>query len=111
MKEYLISKKEFVIIIEQLKVAYEFQNKIYDLYNSYFLETPESLNLEDTVIKILNKVFDLKSDGYIGTDLDYFCYELEYGKKWEPGCITTEEGKDIDISTAEKLYDYITRED
>jgi hypothetical protein len=43
-------------------------------------------------------------------NIDYFIYELDYGRKYEPGMITDKNGADIDFSTAEKLYDYLTGE-
>ena len=32
------------------------------------------------------------------------------GRKYEPGMIIDENGHDIDLSSAEKLYDYLTGE-
>lgn len=43
-------------------------------------------------------------------NIDYFIYELDYGRKYEPGMITDENGHDIDFSSAEKLYDYLIGE-
>jgi hypothetical protein len=43
-------------------------------------------------------------------NIDYYIYELDYGRKYEPGIITDENGHDIDFSSAEKLYDYLTGE-
>lgn len=45
----------------------------------------------------------MKSDS---KDVDYWVYELEYGKKYFEGCVLQDE-KPVDISTAEKLYDYM----
>ena len=39
--------------------------------------------------------------------ISYWCYELEYGIGYYPGCVTDENGNPIDISTPEKLYDYV----
>ena len=41
-------------------------------------------------------------------NIDYFIYELDYGRKYQPGMIQDENGQNINLSTAEKLYDYIT---
>ena len=40
--------------------------------------------------------------------IDYFIYELDYGRKYEPGMITDESGQDIDIHTSKLLYDFIS---
>ena len=42
-------------------------------------------------------------------DIQYFIYELDNGKRWKPGDVTVN-NKDIDMSTAEKLYDYLVKE-
>ena len=44
-------------------------------------------------------------------DIDYFCSEINFGREYTPGCVTetNENGEkiDIDLSSAEKLYDYL----
>ena len=40
--------------------------------------------------------------------IDYFIYELDYGRKYEAGMITDENGQDIDLHTPELLYDFIS---
>lgn len=40
--------------------------------------------------------------------IDYFIYELDYGRKYETGMVTDENGQDIDIHTPNLLYDFIS---
>ena len=42
-------------------------------------------------------------------NISYFIYELDYGKRFELGDVMDEE-RQIDIGTAEKLYDYLVEE-
>lgn len=44
-----------------------------------------------------------------GTDLDYYCYELDFGRKWKPGMITFND-KDIPCRNSEELWDLIMME-
>lgn len=37
----------------------------------------------------------------------YFVYELDFGRKYSPGYVIDENGEDINLSTAEKLYEYL----
>ena len=60
---------------------------------------------ESTVVFLLHKLLNDAVE-----NIDYFIYELDYGRKYESGMITDENEKDIDFSTAEKLYDYLTGE-
>lgn len=39
-------------------------------------------------------------------DIDYFVYELLFGRNFQIGMITDADGSQPDFSTAEKLYDY-----
>lgn len=39
--------------------------------------------------------------------LEYWLWDLDFGKKYEPSSFTDENNKPIDISTVDKLYDYL----
>lgn len=39
--------------------------------------------------------------------IEYFCFELNFGKKWEPGLIRDDNGLDIVLQTPEDLYDLL----
>ena len=52
---------------------------------------------------LLERIFD--------TDMiSYFIYELDYGKKYKAGCVLDENMNEIDLSTPEKLYDYLVQD-
>lgn len=42
-------------------------------------------------------------------NISYFVYELDYGREYREGCVSDKNGN-IDISTPEKLYDYLMAE-
>ena len=42
-------------------------------------------------------------------NISYFIYELDYGKEYREDCVSDKNGN-IDISTPEKLYDYLMKE-
>ena len=46
-------------------------------------------------------------DPHIGDDIQYFIYELNFGKSEDAVEAITVDRKTYDLSTAEKLYDYI----
>lgn len=39
--------------------------------------------------------------------IDYFIYELEFGKDYKPGMILNENDKEINLSSIEELYNFI----
>lgn len=55
---------------------------------------------------LLTQMCDLDETLEYGTDLDYYCYELDFGRKWKPGMITID-GKDIPCRNAEELWNMI----
>lgn len=107
----MLTKQEFVDIIDRLKEVNDFtietnrkaQELTHDIeFNSMYLY----ISHEDTTVKLLDNMFD--------TDLiSWWIYELDYGRKYKEGYIQEEkDGKiiNIDLSTAEKLYDYLVKE-
>ena len=107
----IISKEKFVEIINRLKSYNELQNKIDDLFKDN-IENRERdfmnagsicIGHESVVVYLLERMFD--------TDMiSYFIYELDYGKKYKAGCVLDENINEIDLSTPEKLYDYLVQD-
>ena len=105
-----LSKDEFVEIVNRLRDSSDLVDKVEELFrnsrdnvecdfcNGAALQIPH----EGTVVSLLRKLLKDTSE-----DISYFIYELDYGRKYEPGIITDENGCDIDFSSAEKLYDYL----
>ena len=106
----IISKEKFVEIINRLKNYNELQDKIDELFKDN-IENREKdfmnagsicVGHESVVVKLLEKMFD--------TDIiSYWIYELNYGKEYTDGCVLDENMNEIDLSTAEKLYDYLVQ--
>ena len=57
--------------------------------------------LSEMIILLLKELTDDKFN-----DINYFIYELDFGKHGD-GSITTENGEQIDLSSPEKLFDYL----
>ena len=106
----MISKEKFVEIINRLKNYNELQDKIDNLFKDN-IENRERdfinagsicIGHESVVVYLLEKIFD--------TDMiSYFIYELDYGERYTEGCVLDENMNNIDLSTAEKLYDYLVQ--
>lgn len=104
-----ISKELFVEAIEDMKKSDDYQNWLNKTMQSKgvegYLYQP---NCVDIVIKLLHNLF-YNTDK--GDTISYFCLDLDYGRKWKPGSIADKNGKDIDLSTSENLYDYLISEE
>ena len=99
-----ITKEEFCKIIERLRKNYDRQTEIDDVLDTII----DFEDVSDVVINLLEKIMGIEADDFWGSDISYFCYELDFGRAWTPDSITDTNGNSIDISTAEKLYDYLT---
>lgn len=105
----IISKELFVEAIEDVKKS--------DNYQDWLNKTMQSKGVEgylyqpncvDTVIKLLHNLF---YDTDKEETISYFCLDLDYGRKWKHGSFIDKNGKDIDLSTSEKLYNYLISEE
>lgn len=107
----LIDKDEFVKIINRLKNYDNLKDKIADLFKELIDNKEQDfcnagsicIGHESVVVNLLEKMFE--------TDLiSWWIYELDYGKRYKAGCLTTYDNKDIDVSTPEKLYDVLIKD-
>lgn len=107
----MISKKEFVEIIERLKNYNDLQDKIDDLFkNNIDNKEMDFMNAgsicighETIVVRLLENIFNDKDT------ISWWLYECNYGRDFSLGDLEVN-GVAIDLSTAEKLYDYLIKE-
>lgn len=106
----MITKNKFVKIINRLREVDDFVNetnnrarKLEDaIISDFFNASSLSISHEDIVVELLKDIFHLEYDD----TLSWWLYERDYGREFEIGDLTVE-GKEIDLSTPEKLYDYL----
>ena len=104
----MISEKQFVDIINKLKEVNDFVNETNDkakklndaVISDFFNATSLSISHENIVIELLQNMFN--DSDLIG----WWIYELDYGRKFKIGDLI-DNGVEIDLSTPEKLYDYL----
>lgn len=104
----MITKQEFVEIINRLKNYNDLQNKIDDLFKDN-IENRERdfmnagsicIGHETIVVELLEDIFNDK-----GT-ISWWLYECNYGRDFSLGDLEVN-GVEIDLITPEKLYDYL----
>lgn len=99
----MIDKQTFVKTITKLRKHMERISKIEDSLGVVF----DFGMLDDVVVELLEEMFGLDTNDIYGSTLSWWVFELEFGAKWKPDSLTVD-GETIDLSTAEKLYDYLT---
>jgi len=104
-----IEKKLFVETINILKEQLEHDNKCVEAFNtilpSDYVVGYDNGRLYDQLIKILQQLTDDQSENGL---IEYFIWELDFGKKYKKGCLKIH-NKDVDISTPEKLYETLKK--
>lgn len=107
-----LTKDEFVDIIQRLKESSELVDKVEELFRNsrenlecdYCNAAGLQISHEGVVVSLLEKLMRDQAE-----NISYFIYELDYGKDYRDGDIADENGV-VDMSTPEKLYDYLVEE-
>lgn len=106
----MISKQEFIRIINHIKEVNQFVDETNKkarglndaIISDFFNASSLSISFEDDLIKVLENMFN--------TDLiNWWLYELDFGQTFEIGDLVEQNGDKPDLSTAEKLYDYLVQ--
>lgn len=114
----MISKDLFIKMIDYIKKLNESGEKLGEAFSTFEPECKDMNfifnGVTSNLIEFLSEAMGVKdwsTNGVnYGNDIEYFIYDLEFGTKWTPDSILDENGNPIDISTTEKLYDYIIKE-
>lgn len=107
----MITKQEFVKIINRLRDYNDLQDKIQDLFRDNIdNQEMDFMNAgsicaghESIVVKLLENIFNDKDT------ISWWLYECNYGRDFSLGDLEIN-GVEIDLSTPEKLYDYLIKE-
>lgn len=105
-----MTKEKFIEAINELEAGERLQQKVATAVRQYnnlvHSDYPEPFGLvvshDFLVIDLLTEIMEDKHG-----DIEHFCCELDYGKKYYPGCVTEPDGTELDFSTAEKLWEYL----
>lgn len=102
-----LTKEQFIKKVNTYQRMCEEEHEIINALNCNPEWKPSSWL--DEYYRLLSEMCELPENKLYGTDLDYYCYDLAFGKKWEPGMIKIDE-KDIPCRNAEELWDLIMLE-
>lgn len=107
----MISKEEFVKIIKRLKDYNDLQDNINELFRDNIdNQEMDFMNAgsicvghETIVVELLENIFNDKDT------ISWWLYECNYGRDFSLGDLEVD-GVGIDLTTPEKLYDYLIKE-
>lgn len=98
----MINKENFIMYMDRIKNLRTIEENINEAGRKIdlFISFAEH---EQLVVDILRDSFDDQEEW-----ISYFVYELDFGAKWHPMCITAN-GIDVPMSNAGELYDVLER--
>jgi len=106
----MITKEKFIEVLAFLKKKQSQENRFCELLEEMvpdtFVHAFVYADFESELVKLLKIALDLPDEN---DDIEYFLYELDFGKDYKPGTVTEEDGTEIDMSSPEKLYNYLVK--
>jgi len=103
-----MKKEVFVAIVNAIKAQREHDNKMNEKLGDVFEEFDGWYNTDIAITPIedaLEVEFGDEKEGLIS----YFMYDLNYGEDIPEDGTKLRDGTVVDISTVEKLYDYLVK--
>lgn len=106
-----ISKALFVETIKCLKKQWAHDDKatqaLEKIFDAGSFSGYKTHYVTNQLIKILQVAMnDDNADSWI----EYFVFDLDFGKKYTVGCANNKDGSNIDLSHAGKLWDFLNKE-
>ena len=103
-----ISKVLFIETIEAIKAQASHDEKCSNAFSIILPDSHISLYnnsfLEDSLLKILQIAMNDTSEH---SWIEFFFYDLDYGKGYYEGCASYKDGNPIDLSDAGKLWEFL----
>lgn len=108
-----MDRELFIESIEQLRLQDELDERKSRLLSQVFPNAFEPNLLYDNhyIKNQLLKVFQvLLNESYPDSWIEYFIFDLDYGRNFRMGMVTRDDGTNVDLSDAGKLYDFLMEE-
>jgi len=104
----MITKDNFIKLIDAMREQREIDNKATDALQSIFEDVIGGFYNNETLFSAI-ELYLLKELNDEAEWLLYFIYDLEFGIAWAEDSCSEKDGTVIDISTTDKLYDFLIR--
>ena len=104
----MIKKELFIDCLEKIKAYSDKESIIYDSSNGFidFTSFNELQEMITAFIDLLSYCVKAVEVPYVGTDVDYFIYETNWGTNHEKYHMTDKNGNIISIKNIEDLWNY-----
>ena len=104
-----MTKELFVSTINSIQKQIEIDRKNSSILQEMFPDDSIYCGYNNSeLFNALNKILkESMKDEYDW--IDYFMYELDFGKKYYDGCVLDKDKSIINLSTAENLYEFLIK--
>lgn len=100
-----MSKESFCQVMYDYKSMWNFTDEMNDLFRKYKSDGEVYPPMcTETVIDLLKFIFNDKDQW-----INYWIFELDFGKDYEDGWVTQKDGTIIPLKTVEDLYDLLVK--
>ena len=93
---------KFRNILESMKAREEWEQKVYELGIDLFNVPNDPYDPYEWAIELFNEIYPHS----VG-DIEYFCWELDFGERYTDGCFIDEEGRAWNVGSIEALWLYL----
>lgn len=105
-----LTKEEFCKIIDTFEKMSREESKILEVLKTDCEWTPSTwISSYANLIDLVCDFTDADITMEYGTSVDYYCYNLDFGKKWKPGMIIIND-KDVPCRNSQELWDLLILE-
>lgn len=103
----MLSKEEFVRIMNEIKKIMQADEELFDAFQKLSKDNYVMTNI-NSISLVLELLEHIMHDNEDYPNIEYFIYELDWGTKWDSG-VLTDNGEDIRLDTVESLYEYLVK--
>ena len=102
-----MTKERFVYLLDCIKKPHEVENSLCQALESMspgnYVDAFVYIEYETELLKTIKEAMNVPEEN---DDIEYFMYDLEFGKLYERDSVL-ENGEAVDFSSAEALYEYL----
>ena len=106
----MLTFEEFNKHIQAIKAHEDFQDSLHKLTSSFNRKDESQVEILFPTLAVNVAELLEKELGDTNEWVSYWIWELDFGKQYEPGCVTDENGDEIKLETVKDLYRFLVKE-
>lgn len=104
----VFTRELFIECIEAIQKQYEHDKKCSDAFQvilpNDYISSYQNHWIQNQLVKLMQVAMN---DEHKNSWIEYYMWELDFGKNYKAGSTTRKDGSNIDLSTHESLWDFL----